>query len=109
MVKLQSDLSKLADAADDIVREALLTTAADIVNLSKQLAPVDTGALKESISADPVSSTRVLIGSDRDYSPFVEYGTSQSPAQPYLTPAFAQSVPTFQARLGEAIRRRANK
>jgi HK97 gp10 family phage protein len=105
-MKLESKLSAIADAADGAVSEALFRTAADIVGIAKQLAPIDTGALKQSIGAIPQSSTSVVIGSDKEYAPYVEYGTADSPAQPFLTPAFVQSVPTFKVRLAEAVSKR---
>jgi HK97 gp10 family phage protein len=45
----------------------------------------------------------VHIGSDREYSKFVEFGTAEMAAQPHLTPAFLQSESTFKARLKEEI------
>nr|AUN37290.1 hypothetical protein [uncultured bacterium] len=105
-MKLVSNLTKIANQAPEAAREALLQTAADITLIAKQLAPVDTGALRDSIGADPVDSLTVRVGSDMPYAPYVEYGTSRSPAQPYLTPAFAQSEETFKTRLAEAMQKR---
>jgi HK97 gp10 family phage protein len=31
---------------------------------------------------------RLVVGSNVDYAPFVEFGTSRQAAQPYLRPAF---------------------
>ena len=103
MAKLVSNLSRIAQQAPEAASRALLQTAADIVDLTKQLSPVDTGALKQSYGAVPVSSTVVHVGSDMPYAPFVEYGTSRSGAQPHLTPAFHQSEETFKVRLREEM------
>lgn len=49
---------------------------------AEQRAPVDTGALQDSISyADGA------VTADVPYAPFVEYGTSDTPAQPFMRPA----------------------
>jgi HK97 gp10 family phage protein len=96
---LQSDLTKIAGNAGAAAKRALLKTAGDIVDLTKQLTPVDTGALKQSYGAIPVDSNTVQVGSDKEYAPYVEYGTSKMAAQPHLTPAFKQSEPTFAANL----------
>jgi HK97 gp10 family phage protein len=101
MAKLQSNLTHIALQAPGAAKAALLSTAADIVDVAKQLVPVDTGALKQSIGAIPVSSTTVHIGTDKIYGPYVEYGTTHQSAQPYLTPAFMQAESTFKARLKE--------
>jgi HK97 gp10 family phage protein len=105
MAKLVSNLGRIAVQAPQAAKAALLQTAADIVDLTKQLSPVDTGALKQSYGAVPVDSGTVQIGSDKLYAPYVEYGTSHQAAQPHLTPAFLQSEETFKARLSEAIER----
>ncbi len=105
MAKLRSDLSRIAAQMPESAREALLQTATDIVSVAKQLSPVDTGALRQSIGADPVSPTTILIGSDLEYAKFQEYGTSSMAAQPFLTPAFVQSEETFRIRLAEAAKK----
>ena len=97
MATLKSNLTHIALQAPELASEALLETAAVIVDVAKQIVPVDTGALKQSLGADPVDSHTVQIGSDKDYAPYVEYGTSRQSPQPYLTPAFTQSEDTFKA------------
>lgn len=56
---------------------------------AKQLCPVDTGRLRNSIS-HAVQGNEVYIGSNVSYAPFVEYGTRRQRAQPFLTPAATQ-------------------
>lgn len=62
-----------------------------VADLARQLAPVDTGALRASIRVTPdAPALRVEVqagGASAPYAAYVEYGTSRSPAQPYLTPA----------------------
>jgi HK97 gp10 family phage protein len=103
---LKSDLTRIAMQAPEAAKEALLQTAADIVDLTKQLTPVDTGSLKQSYGAVPIDSSTIQIGTDKEYGPFVEYGTSRMAAQPHLTPAFMQNEETFKVRLAEAIKKR---
>ena len=105
MATLRSDLSEIAKNAPAAASRALLQTGADIVNLTKQITPVDTGNLKSSYGAVPVSSSEVHVGTTVEYAPYVEYGTSRMGAQPHLTPAFAQSESTFKARLAEEIQK----
>lgn len=105
---LKSDLTRLAKLAPELAKAALLQTAQDIYEVSQQLVPVDTGALKQSGGVDVVDSSTVRIGygndSDVQYAKYVEYGTSNSPAQPYLTPAFTQAEETFKARIIEKMK-----
>ncbi len=53
---------------------------------AKALAPVDTGRLRDSL-ATAVGSNEVIVGTNVEYAPYVEYGTSRSVAQPFLRPA----------------------
>lgn len=105
MARLSSNLTLIGQQAPIAAKEALLQTAADIVALTKELTPVDTGALKQSYGAIPIDSNTIEIGSDMEYAPYVEYGTSRMAAQPHLTPAFLQSEETFKVRLKEAMER----
>ena len=101
--KLTSNLTAIALKAPEAAKAALLQTAADIVDVAKQIVPVDTGALKQSIGAEPQSSTEVWVGSDKEYAPYVEFGTSRQSPQPYLVPAMAQSEDTFKKRLEDEL------
>lgn len=62
-----------------------------MVNLAQQLCPRRTGALEASIRLEPeqpaLQMTVKAGGGTVDYAIHVEYGTSVSPAQPFLTPA----------------------
>jgi HK97 gp10 family phage protein len=84
---------------------------------AKALAPVETGALRDSIHMNENDTgTRgggmsavlgIAVGSDLDYSRWQELGTSVMPAHPYLIPAYEQhtqdigkQVELFLVRLG---------
>jgi HK97 gp10 family phage protein len=59
--------------------------------LAQELAPVDTGFMRDHISQTEEaseSSLRSATESEADYSEFVEYGTLDQEAQPFMTPAY---------------------
>jgi len=61
----------------------------------RQLAPVDTGRLRNSIGVTEGADARGLyfdVGPTVDYAIHVEYGTSRSPAQPFVRPGVAEAV-----------------
>lgn len=62
-----------------------------IADLAQQLAPVDTGELRASIhvEAGAHALARRVVAS-AGHAAFVEFGTRDSEAQPYLTPARRQ-------------------
>lgn len=64
---------------------------------ARSLVPVDTGRLRDSITADEDS-----FGSDVDYAAFVEYGTFKDAPQPYMGPAADHVTPLFAAGVLEA-------
>lgn len=83
------------------VRKAALAVEAE----AKTLAPVDTGALRNSIQAEKHPSQaftwQVKVG--MEYGAFVEYGTVNAPAQPFLTPAVEHIRPQLKANLAKMM------
>lgn len=69
----------VAEAAVDVQKDVL---ADDVERTAESLAPVDTGRLRDSIRSE---GGRVYT--DVEYAGFVEYGTSDTPAQPFMRPA----------------------
>lgn len=56
--------------------------AEDVAAAARELAPVQTGRLRDSITSD---GNRAYT--DVEYAPFVEYGTANMSAEPFLRPA----------------------
>lgn len=107
---MKIDTSQLDAVAADLRRNgshvgakasaAFRKTIHDIEADAKGRAPVDTGALKNSISSDITGDGRFSsmageVGPTVDYGIWQEIGTSKMAAQPYLAPAFDARVPTF--------------
>lgn len=94
----------LQSGADNVTGEAQRIVAAagmQTVALSQVLAPVDTGALKSSISVD-IDALAFEAGPTVEYGGYVELGTSRMAAQPYLGPGFDQAVELCVDELGDA-------
>jgi HK97 gp10 family phage protein len=68
-------------------RDGLEAGARVVETHSKLLAPVDTGALRNSIQVDSVTPIEAIIAPHTDYAEYVEFGTSKMAAQPYMRPA----------------------
>jgi len=70
------------------VLENLGDTAADtVVDRARTRAPVDTGALRDSIHKIGGTGGSVFIGSNLPYAGRIEYGTSKTPPQSFLRSA----------------------
>lgn len=54
---------------------------------AKKLCPVDTGRLRNSITHQQYDENTEVIGTNVEYAPFVELGTTRMSARPYLRPA----------------------
>lgn len=86
--------------------EAMVNAAAtQIAVIARQLCPVDTGALRDSIAIETYAGHRAGFGMAKavvvfeHYAPFVEFGTSKSAAQPFLMPAFEAVRPSLEQEL----------
>lgn len=85
----------------------LRKTAYDIEGDAKALAPVDTGALRSSISTSISGDGRsgqmaAEIGPTVEYGVYQEYGTSTQPGTPFMGPAYDRRVPGFTEALAQA-------
>jgi HK97 gp10 family phage protein len=91
----------------DVIDQAAFEWAQAVEDRAKELVPVDTGALQESIHVEKGDGDgRYNVVADMPYARFVEFGTGRGPAQPYLIPAWRQvrGLPFFQKHLAELIR-----
>ena len=80
-----------------IIGPGLAESAELVADVARRKAPVRTGALRESIDTK-VSKTRARIrvgrtghGAGAPYARFLEFGTKNAPAQPFMRPALDES------------------
>ena len=66
-------------------------------------APVDTGNLRSSLTHRVVSDDEARVGTNVDYAPWVEGGTSKMAAQPFLRPALDENENRINRMIGEVI------
>lgn len=82
---------------------AVMAGALLVMTDAKRRAPVLTGNLRRSIHVEQgaVTLTRAeaKVGTDVEYAPYVEFGTSRMRAQPYLRPAAETMAPAVQATI----------
>jgi HK97 gp10 family phage protein len=104
-------LSNRLPAMDPRMRQAaarvVKSTALQCEALAKTKAPVDTGALRTSIQAQPETELSWVVGPGVDYAIYVEYGTVHMVPQPYMTPAAEQLRGPFIQRMNDAMERAA--
>jgi HK97 gp10 family phage protein len=99
---LSRDLRALGPEARKRAGDAVVKAVADTKRDAKILAPVDTGALRASITGTTTRNVRGAVGEvgpTVEYGIYVELGTSTQPGQPYLGPAFDRNEPLFEQAL----------
>lgn len=90
-------LNRLLHGPDGAIAQYLLQAVQRVERRAKQLAPVDTGRLRSSITsglAEDGSTVAGLVGTDVDYAVHVEYGTYRMAPQPFMRPALEEVVRT---------------
>ena len=94
--RLTADLLKSESTAKKMASLAIRKTALDCQASAQRRAPVDTGALRNSIGTEfGDSGMSALIGPTVNYGAYVEFGTSRMSAQPYMSPAMDEVTPGF--------------
>lgn len=86
----QAALAELLSSPSGEVARDLQRRALQVDRAAKQLCPVDTGRLRSSITnqlGTDGGGLLAVIGTNVEYAPYVELGTSKAPAQPFLLPA----------------------
>jgi len=85
LISQRLNIRELQDRVGSAAEKALETVSEKIVDTAKQLVPVDTGNLKESIHFEGQGASKQLFA--EDYAIFVETGTSRMSPHPFITPA----------------------
>lgn len=82
----------------DSIESDLQRIGLGVQNDARRACPVDTGRLRSSIVSVPgrdAVGPFVVIGTNVDYAPYVEYGTRHMGAQPFLRPAVRAAARRF--------------
>jgi HK97 gp10 family phage protein len=78
-----------------LIQQAILQSIEEaVIPIAKSLAPVRTGALRESIGAAPGEPPIVYVEATKFYAPFLEFGTRYIPEGKYsfLRPAMQEGM-----------------
>lgn len=122
LARLQQRLDAIPKSVREAVRPALTKSGEELVAAMRQLAPEDTGALKDSIvatlpgertppysqpgGARLVAENEVVVTAGNSgvrYPHLVEYGTAQAVAQPFFWPAFRLAKKRIEGRIKRAV------
>lgn len=76
----------LIDHLEERLGDKVNTAGLEGEAVAKQLAPVDTGALRNGIGFEMTDATAGELSSTVDYAAYVEFGTHKMDARPHMVP-----------------------
>ena len=96
----ENNAQQVEDAMNQAIAKALTMIGLKAESNAKAICPVDTGRLRNSITnAIDTEANAVYIGTNVEYAPYVELGTSRRKPHPYLKPAAADHADEYRAIL----------
>ena len=104
MNRLVQRLNRWANLLDTAGAEAVFASARSGAELARALVPVDSGALRASVSVEAIGPLAAAVTAAAPHAAAVEFGTRNTAPQPYLLPMARQVQPEFVQAMAEAIR-----
>ena len=101
-IKFTSNVNDILSALEKGKRNALTAIGATAETYAKKATPVDTGRLRNSIS-HTVDGEAAYIGSNVEYAPYVELGTSRAKAHHMLQKAATEHSAEYKRLSEDAI------
>ena len=96
----ENNVEQIAAAMDKAIAKALTMIGQRAEDNAKSICPTRTGRLKNSITnAIDTEENAVYVGTNVEYGPYVELGTSRRKPHPYLKPAAADHADEYRAIL----------
>lgn len=92
---VQNDFPKIIRGMEQKADAFVAKTAMDLEAHAKGIVAVDTGTLKNSIQAIRIGSAHWRVVVNADYGVYVEWGTVNMPARPFIQPAVQAVTPAF--------------
>ena len=96
----ENNAAQVEAALNSAIAKALTMIGQQAEGYAKLMCPVDTGRLRNSITnAIDTEENAVYIGTNVEYAPYVELGTSRRSRHPYLKPAASEHGDEYRAIL----------
>ena len=102
-----SKLRKYQSRKKKQIKDELMIGAFKVEGSAKDVVPVLTAWLKNSIAVDASDIARLVarVGTDVKYAPYVEFGTKFMGARPYLYPSFFSHENEIVKAIGKVLRK----
>ena len=100
----QDNTKQVVDGIGSAIEVALEKIGLLAEGYAQKKCPVDTGNLRGSITHEvDAGDNAVYIGTNVEYAPYVELGTSRQKAQPFLRPAASEHGAQYRQVLKKAL------
>jgi HK97 gp10 family phage protein len=96
-VSIVDNTDLVKKATDEAIERALEAVGLQAEGYAKELCPVDTGRLRNSITHQQIEKNTEAIGTNVEYAPYVEMGTQRMKAQPFIKPAAEDHVSEYKS------------
>jgi len=107
LVSFNAYLGGLRDKVDTAARDAHRRVAERIADEMRSMVPVDSGALRDTIRVE-VDDDEVMVAvgnEETDYAVYVEYGTRNRAATPFVMPAISRVAASLEETMAAEVRR----
>ena len=110
-VTFQSNRGQVEAYVKDAIDQALDRMGDRAVELAQNLATVDTGNMRASLTHQRYDEQTEIVGTSNqqapykpvEYAPYVELGTRRQRAQPFLRPAIENNISDYEIIIKEAF------
>lgn len=100
----ENNAAQVEAAMNSAIAKALTMIGQQAEGYAKLMCPTDTGRLKNSITNQiDLQENAVYIGTNVEYAPYVELGTSRQDPHPYLKPAASDHADEYRAILKSCL------
>jgi len=99
------NFGKVKELSDEAIERALEQCGALWESYAKQLAPVDTGRLRNSIEHHAESTNTMIVETNVEYAIYQELGTRYQSGTPFIKPSGESNVTTFKSVIENELKR----
>lgn len=99
------ELEQVKELSDEAVARALEQCGALWESFAKQMAPVDTGRLRNSIEHHPEGNDTIVVETDVEYAVYQEMGTRYQSGTPFMKPSGESNINTFKTVIENELKK----
>lgn len=99
------ELGQVKNLSDEAVARALEQCGALWESGAKQMAPVDTGRLRNSIEHHPEGNDTMVVETDVEYAIYQEMGTRYQSGTPFMKPSGESNIDTFKTVIENELKK----